>query len=147
MASRPKTIELTVAVAAPETDREQRERADGADQRHQEQDDARAAERRDEDRPEPDAVADHATERRDEGADERGRPRHQADRRGEPRPETGDPLDEDRDVRPAHLDGHERDAEDQEDAARRAIGQDAAEAGVGQVDDPAGRDDLRADLA
>ena len=28
-----------------------------------------------------------------------------------------------------------------------AIGQDAAEAGVGQVDDPAGRDDLRADLA
>ena len=147
MASRPKTIELTVAVAAPRPTASSASEPTEPHQRHQEQDDARTAERRNEDRPEPDAIADDATERRHEGTDEGGSPRHQADRRGEPGPETGDPFDEDRDVRPAHLDGHERDAEDQEDPPCRAIGQDAAEAGVGQVDDPAGRDDLRADLA
>ena len=98
-----------------------------ARQRHQDDHDARPGQGGDEHRPEADPVADHATDRRHERPDERRGPGDEGDRRGQAGPGTGDALDEDRDVRPAHLDGDERDPEDREDPAGRAVGQHAAQ--------------------
>ena len=128
-------------------DGQQGEPADRSRERHEEQDRARAAEGRDEDRPEADPIAEHAAERRHERADQRRRAHHQRDRRRQAGSDAGDALDQDGDVWPAHLDRHERDPEDEEDPPGRLVGQDAAQRGEREVDDATARDDLRPDLA
>ena len=84
--------------------------------------DAAASQRGDEDRAKADPVADHAAKRRHDPADQGGGPRDEPDRGCQARAAARQQLDDDRDVRAAHLGGEVRHAEDQEDPPHGRVG-------------------------
>ena len=114
---------------------------------HAEQREARPQEGAREDGPEADPVTERSRERRQEGAGEDRHARDQADRRGE----VGSPglqaLDEQRQVRPAHLVGENGDAEDEEDPAHRRVGEDADDGAPGEPEGASDGRDGRPDVA
>ena len=96
MASRPKTIALTVAVAAPETTARAASAATLETNGIATSTTPPAARAPTSTGSEADAVPEHATEWRDHPADQGRRAHHERDRRGQARPGAGEPLDEHR---------------------------------------------------
>jgi hypothetical protein len=130
VASRPKTIALTVAVVAPMTT------ASKASAPTEGTIGIRS-------NPAP-APANAAIKT---GRNQGRGPRDEGDGRHETGPRAGQALDEKRDVRAAHLHRQVGDAKDQEDPANRRVGKDAPQGTEREIDNSAGRDDLRADFA
>ena len=102
-----------------EDDRQAGQGGHGRNEGHRREDRTAARKGGDQDRSEPDAIAEHATERSDQPPDEGRRAHHQRDRRRETGTGPDQVLDDDGQVWTTHLGRQERHAEDQRRSAGR----------------------------